>query len=41
VFAVVPELIFTPGDCEPPLGSSPCANETISSSEPALVKVKV
>jgi hypothetical protein len=41
VFAVVPELIFKPGDCEPPLGSSPCANETISSSEPALVKVKV
>jgi hypothetical protein len=41
VFAVVPELIFKPGDCEPTLGPSPCANETVSSSEPALVKVKV
>lgn len=41
VFAVVPELIFKPGDCEPTLGPSPCANETVSESEPALVKVRV
>jgi hypothetical protein len=41
VFAVVPELVFRPGDCEPPLGPSPCANETVSTSERALVKVKV